>query len=203
MTKNTLFFAFMIFFAGIASAQEVRISGNQVVASDSTWIVSAGTTVLFGPNASVEVLGGLDFQGTEDMPILINSLNPFEGTGLGFLINGQSNTYINLNNVVVINLQTPFRFDPFWYRSRATMSNVQFYENNQEFKRNAPIISVGVPFLRLEQPAALNLTGIYFANNVGGVIIDGLGKNGAIIFLNGLAFEYNEGYDQYNTPLHL
>ena len=71
MTKNTLFFAFMIFFAGIASAQEVRISGNQVVASDSTWIVSAGTTVLFGPNASVEVLGGLDFQGTEDMPILI------------------------------------------------------------------------------------------------------------------------------------
>ena len=203
MTKNTFFFAFMIVFAGFASAQEVRISGNQVVASDSTWTVNAGTTVVFGPNASVEVLGGLEFQGTEDMPIRITSLDPYEGTGLGFLINGQSNTYINLNNIIVNNLQTPFRFDPFWYRSRATLSNVQFYENNQEFKRNAPIVSVGVPFLRLEQPATLNLTGLYFANNYGGVVIDGLGQNGANFFLNGLAFEYNEGYNQYNTPLHL
>ena len=203
MTKNTFFFAFMLLFAGVASAQEIRISGHQVVASDSTWTVNAGTTVVFGPNASVEVLGGLEFQGTVDMPIRITSLDPYEGTGLGFLINGQSNTYINLNNIIVNNLQTPFRFDPFWYRSRATLSNVQFYENNQEFKRNAPIVSVGVPFLRLEQPATLNLTGLYFANNYGGVVIDGLGQNGANYFLNGLAFEYNEGYDQYNTPLHL
>ncbi|MDA8819474.1 hypothetical protein N9N66_02655 [Schleiferiaceae bacterium] len=203
MTKNTFFFAFMLLFAGVASAQEIRISGHQVVASDSTWTVNAGTTVVFGPNASVEVLGGLEFQGTVDMPIRITSLDPYEGTGLGFLINGQSNTYINLNNIIVNNLQTPFRFDPFWYRSRVTLSNVQFYENNQEFKRNAPIVSVGVPFLRLEQPATLNLTGLYFANNYGGVVIDGLGQNGANYFLNGLAFEYNEGYDQYNTPLHL
>ncbi|MDA8566758.1 hypothetical protein N9K89_04430 [Schleiferiaceae bacterium] len=203
MTKNTFFFAFMIVFAGVTSAQEVRISGHQVVASDSTWTVNAGTTVVFGPNASVEVLGGLEFQGTVDMPIRITSLDPYEGTGIGFLINGQSNTYINLNNIIVNNLQTPFRFDPFWYRSRATLSYVGFYENNQEFKRNAPIVSVGVPFLRLEQPATLNLTGLYFANNYGGVVIDGLGQNGANYFLNGLAFEYNEGYDQYNTPLHL
>ena len=203
MTKNTFFFAFMLLFAGVASAQEIRISGHQVVASDSTWTVHAGTTVVFGPNASVEVLGGLEFQGTVDMPIRITSLDPYEGTGLGFLINGQSNTYINLNNIIVNNLQTPFRFDPFWYRSRATLSNVQFYENNQEFKRNAPIVSVGVPFLRLEQPATLNLTGLYFANNHGGVVIDGLGQNGANYFLNGLAFEYNYGFEQYNTPLHL
>ena len=203
MTKNTFFFAFMLLFAGVASAQEIRISGHQVVASDSTWTVHAGTTVVFGPNASVEVLGGLEFQGTVDMPIRITSLNPNEGTGLGFLINGQSNTYINLNNIIVNSLQTPFRFDPFWYRSRATLSNVQFYENNQEFKRNAPIVSVGVPFLRLEQPATLNLTGLYFANNHGGVVIDGLGQNGANYFLNGLAFEYNYGFEQYNTPLHL
>lgn len=203
MTKNTFFFAFMLLFAGVVSAQEIRISGHQVVASDSTWTVNAGTTVVFGPNASVEVLGGLEFQGTEDMPIRITSLDPYEGTGLGFLINGQSNTHINLNNIIVNNLQTPFRFDPFWYRSRATLSNIQFYENNQEFKRSAPIISVGVPFLRLEQPATLNLTALYFANNTGGVVIDGLGKNGANYFLNGLSFEYNDGFDQYNTPLHL
>ena len=203
MTKNTFFFAFMILFAGVTSAQEVRISGHQVIASDSTWTVNAGTTLVFGPNASVEVLGGLEFQGTEDMPILISSLNPYEGTGLGFLINGQSNTYINLNHVVISNLQAPFRFDPFWYRSRATLSNVQFYENNQEFKRNAPIVSVGVPFLRLEQPVKLNFTGLYFANNYGGVVIDGLGQNGANYYLNGLAFEYNNGFDEYNTPLHL
>ena len=75
MTKNTFFFAFMILFAGVTSAQEVRISGHQVIASDSTWTVNAGTTLVFGPNASVEVLGGLEFQGTEDMPILISSLN--------------------------------------------------------------------------------------------------------------------------------
>ena len=203
MTKNTFFFAFMILFAGVTSAQEVRISGHQVVASDSIWTVNAGTTLVFGPNASVEVLGGLEFQGTQDMPIFISSLNPYEGTGLGFLINGQSNTYINLNHVVISNLQAPFRFDPFWYRLRATLSNVQFYENNQEFKRNAPMVSVGVPFLRLEQPVKLNFTGLYFANNYGGVVIDGLGQNGADYYLNGLAFEYNNGFDEYNTPLHL
>ena len=49
----------------------------------------------------------------------------------------------------------------------------------------------------------MDLTGLYFANNYGGVVIDGLGQNGANYFLNGLAFEYNYGFEQYNTPLHL
>ena len=36
MTKNTFIFALTVLCASVASAQEVRISGNQVVASDST-----------------------------------------------------------------------------------------------------------------------------------------------------------------------
>ncbi|MGB1089952.1 MAG: hypothetical protein ACPGYN_04310, partial [Schleiferiaceae bacterium] len=126
MTKNVLLFAFTILFAGAASAQEVRIEGHQVVAADSTWTVPAGTTILFGPNASVEVLGGLDFQGQSENPIRITSGDLANGTGLGFLINGQSTANINLNGIIVTDLQTPFRFDPFWYRPQANFSNVSF-----------------------------------------------------------------------------
>ena len=203
MTKNVLLFAFTILFAGAASAQEVRIEGHQVVAADSTWTVPAGTTILFGPNASVEVLGGLDFQGQSENPIRITSGDLANGTGLGFLINGQSTANINLNGVIVTDLQTPFRFDPFWYRPQANFLNVSFYNNNAEFQRNTPIFSVATPFLRLEQPATLNLSQLYFANNHGGVLIDGVGQNGTNLNINGLAFEYNYGFSEYNTPLHL
>ena len=203
MNKNVFLFVFTILFAGVASAQEVRIEGHQVVAADSTWTVPAGTTILFGPNASVEVLGGLDFQGQTDNPVRITSGDLANGTGLGFLINGQSTANINLSGVIVTDLQTPFRFDPFWYRPQATFTNVSFYQNNQEYQRNAPIFSVATPFLRLEQPATLNLNGLYFANNYGGVLIDGVGQNGANLNIDGLAFEYNEGFNEYNTPLHL
>ncbi len=68
MNKNVFLFVFTILFAGVASAQEVRITGHQVVAADSTWTVPAGTTILFGPNASVEVLGGLDFRDKQTAP---------------------------------------------------------------------------------------------------------------------------------------
>jgi len=203
MNKNVFLFVFTILFAGVASAQEVRIEGHQVVAADSTWTVPAGTTILFGPNASVEVLGGLNFQGQADNPVRITSGDLANGTGLGFLINGQSTANINLSGVIVTDLQTPFRFDPFWYRPQATFTNVSFYQNNQEYQRNAPIFSVATPFLRLEQPATLNLNGLYFANNYGGVLIDGVGQNGANLNIDGLAFEYNEGFNEYNTPLHL
>jgi hypothetical protein len=203
MNKNVFLFVFTILFAGVASAQEVRIEGHQVVAADSTWTVPAGTTILFGPNASVEVLGGLDFQGHADNPVRITSGDLANGTGLGFLINGQSTANINLSGVIVTDLQTPFRFDPFWYRPQASFTNVSFYRNNQEYQRNAPIFSVATPFLRLEQPATLNLNGLYFANNYGGVLIDGVGQNGANLNIDGLAFEYNEGFNEYNTPLHL
>ena len=203
MNKNVFLFVFTILFAGVASAQEVRIEGHQVVAADSTWAVPAGTTILFGPNASVEVLGGLDFQGQTDNPVRITSGDLANGTGLGFLINGQSTANINLSGVIVTDLQTPFRFDPFWYRPQASFTNVSFYQNNQEYQRNAPIFSVATPFLRLEQPATLTLNGLYFANNYGGVLIDGVGQNGANLNIDGLAFEYNEGFNEYNTPLHL
>src|SRR5210317_116786 len=203
MTKNVLLFAFTILFAGAASAQEVRIEGHQVVAADSTWTVPAGTTILFGPNASVEVLGGLDFQGQSENPIRITSGDLANGTGLGFLINGQSTAKINRDGISVTDLQAPCRFDPFWYRPQANFSNVSFYNNNAEFQRNTPIFSVATPFLRLEQPATLNLSQLYFANNHGGVFIDGVGQNGTNLNIDGLAFEYNYGFSEYNTPLHL
>jgi hypothetical protein len=203
MTKNVLLFVFTILFAGTAAAQEVRIDGHQVVGADSTWTVPAGTTILFGPNASVEVLGGLDFQGQPDSPIRITSGDLSNGTGIGFLINGQSTANITLNGIIVTDLQTPFRFDPFWYRPQASFANVSFYNNNQEFQRSTPIFSVATPFLRLEQPATLNLSQLYFANNYGGVFIDGVGQNGTNLNIDGLAFEYNYGFSEYNTPLHL
>jgi hypothetical protein len=203
MTKNVFLLAFTILLASAVQAQEVRITGHQVVAADSTWTIPAGTTVLFGPNASVEVLGGLDFQGTSEYPIRITSGDLANGTGLGFLINGQSNATINLSSVIITDLQTPFRFDPYWYRPQAAFTNISFYNNNQEYERNTPIFSVATPFLRLEQPANLSLNGLYFANNYGGVLIDGVGQNGANLNIDGLAFEYNEGFSEYNTPLHL
>ena len=203
MTKNVFLLAFTILFAGAVQAQEVRITGHQVVAADSTWTVPAGTTVLFGPNASVEVLGGLDFRGTSDNPIRITSGDLANGTGIGFLINGQSTANITLNGIIVTDLQTPFRFDPFWYRPQASFANVSFYNNNQEYQRSTPIFSVATPFLRLEQPANFTLSGLYFANNYGGVFIDGVGQNGSNLNIDGLAFEYNKGFSEYNTPLHL
>ena len=201
MTKNVFLLAFTILFAGAAQAQEVRITGHQVVAADSTWTVPSGTTVLFGPNASVEVLGGLDFQGTTEYPIRITSGDLANGTGLGFLINGQQ-CNINLSAVII----TDSRPHSALTRSGAAHKRPLLTSALQQQPRiptQHSHLQRCPPFLRLEQPANLSLGGLYFANNYGGVLIDGVGQNGANLNIDGLAFEYNEGFSEYNTPLHL
>jgi len=88
MTKHVLSLLFVFtLFATSASAQEVRISGHQTVAKDSVWSLPAGSKVVFEANASVEVLGGLNFSGSVEAPVAITAE---EVSGLGFLINGQS-----------------------------------------------------------------------------------------------------------------
>ena len=196
MTKHVLSLLFVFtLFATSASAQEVRISGHQTVAKDSVWSLPAGSKVVFEANASVEVLGGLNFSGSVEAPIVITAE---EGSGLGFLINGQSAGSIVWNNVQISNLQAPVVFDPFWYRSNVTLSNITFRMNG-----NGAVVRMAAPFQDLEAPAAVAFTNVNFFNNDGGVVIDGLGQSGWNLSIDGMAFEYNTGANQYQTPLHL
>ena len=143
MTKHVLSLLFVFtLFATSASAQEVRISGHQTVAKDSVWSLPAGSKVVFEANASVEVLGGLNFSGSVEAPVVITAE---EGSGLGFLINGQSAGSIVWNNVQISNLQAPMVFDPFWYRSNVTLSNITFRMNG-----NGAVVRMAAPFQDLE-----------------------------------------------------
>ena len=202
--KLQLLFSLLLM-TGVAQAQSqsVTISGHQLVASDSIWTVPAGATIRFEENASVEILGGLDFQGTQESPIVITSSTEVS-EGLGFLINGQSSKNILMRNIHISGLQSPFRFDPYWYRGTVELDQITFLQNNLMAGNSAlPLVSIGLPFLRLEAPAQLKLTSLYFANNKGGVLIDGLGQSGWDLFIDGMAFEYNTGFNTYHTPLHV
>ena len=196
MTKQIrLFLTLFSIAATQLSAQDIRLSGHNVVAADSVWQVAAGTTILFDANASVEVLGGLQFQGTAENPISIDAAN---GSGLGFLINGQSNSSISLNHVRFTNLLAPMVFDPYWYREEVSITNTDFLANG-----NGAIIRIATPLLNLDAPTKVSLAHLYFANNNGGVVIDGMGEQGWSLSMEDLAFEYNFGSTAYQTPLHL
>ena len=194
MTKHIFSFLFLLSVITL-KAQEVRISGHQTVAKDSVWSLSAGSTVIFDANASVEVLGGLSFQGTAEEPVVITSET---ASGLGFLINGQSAGDIVLTHVQINELQAPLVFDPFWYRPNVTIANLTFRGNG-----NGAVVRVAAPFLNLDAPSQVSFKNVNFYNNEGGVSIDGLGQSGWNVAIDGMAFEYNTGASHYQTPLHL
>ena len=205
MNKKLQLLFTLLLMTGVAQAQSqsINITGHQVVSLDSTWVVPPGAIISFEENASVEILGGVDFQGTQEAPILVRSLTE-NVEGIGFLINGQSSKNVRITNTIVSGLQTPFRFDPYWYRETVDLDHVTFLQNNLTTGTSSvPIMSIGLPYLRLDAPAQLKLTSLYFANNKGGVLIDGLGQKGWNVFIDGIAFEYNTGFNDYHTPLHL
>ena len=196
MTKHVFSFLFVFTLSALtAQAQEVRISGHQTVAKDSVWSLPAGALVVFEGSASVEVLGGLEFNGSSDAPIEITANG---NTGLGFLINGQSEASIHLNEVRISNLQAPFVFDPFWYRSEVKIANTTFRSNG-----NGAVLRMATPLQNLESPVKVAFDELSFFNNNGGVVIEGLGQSGWNLSIDGMAFEYNAGANQYQRPLHL
>lgn len=199
MTKHFFSLLFAVFAVSTVHAQEFKIEGHHTVGADSVWTLPAGSTIAFSPGASVEVLGGLQMQGTAEAPVFIEG----GGQGIGFLINGINESNVELNFVTISGLSTPLRFDPFWHRPVVSIANVQFLGNGTDAVVPSPIVSIAEPYLPLYAPAQVNMSNIYFANNRGGMLIDGVGRDGWNLEANGMAFEFNSVPNEYHAPLHI
>jgi urease beta subunit len=79
MTSLYRLIVFGIAFIGtelIAQSNEIRISGTRMIAAGETFSVSAGSTIVMEPGASLLVDGSIKLNGSSDKRIKIISADP-------------------------------------------------------------------------------------------------------------------------------
>lgn len=186
-----------------AQTNEVRISGTRMVAAGETFTVSAGSTVVFEPGASLLVDGNIKLVGSSDKRIKIISADS-KNPGLGISIEGVSESgRIEIENVDFVGLVQPLRFDPFWYRKSVEISNSNF----SDISYGEPIMYVSAPLLDLRDGKIIefDVKNTKFFNNTDNIILEKVGSAGIRYDLSNITLNDNNlhGEDGSMGMLHL
>ncbi|MFN5890642.1 MAG: hypothetical protein ACK448_09620, partial [Bacteroidota bacterium] len=186
-----------------AQTNEVRISGTRMVAAGETFTVSAGSTVVFEPGASLLVDGNIKLVGSSDKRIKIISADS-KNPGLGISIEGVSESgRIEIENVDFVGLVQPLRFDPFWYRKSVEISNSNF----SDISYGEPIMYVSAPLLDLRDGKIIefDVKNTKFFNNTDNIILEKVGSAGIRYNLSNITLNDNNlhGEDGSMGMLHL
>jgi len=171
------------------NSNELRIQGKKVVSKGETFIIAAGTTVVFDEGASIEVEGSLVANGQSDNKIVFRSTNP-DKPGVGVHVVGiDESSNINLNHVQFESLIQPLRFDPFWYRPSVNLKNFSI-RNSVSLE---PIVYVASPLIDLRDGKGIKfeVENAEVVNNQSGILIESFGSDGIQYQLDKLYFGDN------------
>ena len=171
------------------NSNELRIQGKKVVSKGETFIIAAGTTVVFDEGASIEVEGSLVANGQSDNKIVFRSTNPYK-PGVGIHVVGiDESSNINLNHVQFESLIQPLRFDPFWYRPSVNLKNFSI-RNSVSLE---PIVYVASPLIDLRDGKGIKfeVENAEVVNNQSGILLESFGSDGIQYELDKLYFGDN------------
>ena len=171
------------------NSNELRIQGKKVVSKGETFIITAGTTVVFDEGASIEVEGSLVANGQSDNKIVFRSTNP-DKPGVGIHVVGiDESSNINLNHVQFESLIQPLRFDPFWYRPSVNLKNFSI-RNSVSLE---PIVYVASPLIDLRDGKGIKfeVENAEVVNNQSGILLESFGSDGIQYQLDKLYFGDN------------
>ena len=104
------------------------VNKNIKVTKKGFLIIEPGTELLFAPNTSIIVDGGLSINGKWDNPVNISSAD-LSNEGFGFEISSFDESKIRVKYDKFSHLIVPLKFSPNWFRPEVIIQNNSFTEN--------------------------------------------------------------------------
>ena len=106
-----------------------QVIGTHYVQKDALLIINEGTTLIFEPNATIRIDGGLSINGSPNKLVNITS-EAKSAPGNGFVINGVSSSQnVDINYARFDYIKIPISFEFRWSRDQVNI-------NNNVFKRS-------------------------------------------------------------------
>lgn len=109
----------------ILEAGTYIVEYNVKITGSATLFIEAGVEILFNPGTSVLVEGGLVIEGEKGRKVLISSVDK-ENEGIGFEINGISDTEIIISHAIFSEIIKPLKFTRNWRRRNVSINNSKF-----------------------------------------------------------------------------
>lgn len=157
----------------LESGQTYLVQHNVKVNKAATLTIPANTTLMFEPNTSLVIEGGLSISGKPNQFVTLTSTNQ-DRQGSGILISGAEGADINIEYAKFSKLKMPLNFDMDWYRANVTVRNCEFKEMNTG-ESNIMIVSpLSSLYTQADKKTMFVFSNNNFVNNWGSIYIENL-----------------------------
>ncbi len=152
------------------------IQHNVKVSKGATLKVPAGTTLLFGPNTTLVVEGGLEVVGAPNNFVTLKSQEKYS-QGTGILVRGAEGADIAIRYAKFVQLTTPLSFDTDWFRSNVTVEHSEFREMNTGESNILITSPLGSLYTVGDKKTTFIFSNNNFINNWGSIFIENFQDN--------------------------
>lgn len=160
----------------LSSGQTYLVQHNVKVSAGATLTIPAGVTILFGPNTSLVVEGGLNVAGAPNNFVTFKSQSK-GSQGTGIVIRGAEGGDITVRYTKFVQLTTPFAFENDWFRNNVTIVHNEFREMTTGESNILITSPLGSLYLTGDKKTTFTFSNNNFINNWGSVFIENFQDN--------------------------
>jgi hypothetical protein len=173
---------------GVQAQNTVSIEGNTLFSSVAEQI-KPGTTVLFGPNATLIVTDGMKVQGTEEARVVFQSADQdAPGRGIVFQVTSSRGGSVSLEHVLFKQLEEAVYFESYTQYASIQLENVEVVSSG---KSGSTFSFYNMTSNGAKGSTDIHLKDMRFIGNAGSVKFLGINDEVKSLSLQNILFAYN------------
>jgi hypothetical protein len=186
--KKFVAFAWLFAALGVQAQNTVSIEGNTLFSSVAEQI-KPGTTVLFGPNATLIVTDGMKVQGTEEARVVFQSADQdAPGRGIVFQVTSSRGGAVALEHVLFKQLEEAVYFESYTQYASIQFENVEVVSSG---KSGSTFSFYNMTSNGAKGSTDIALKDMRFIGNAGSVKFLGINDEVKSLSLQNILFAYN------------
>jgi hypothetical protein len=173
---------------GVQAQNTISIEGNTLFSSVAEQI-KPGTTVLFGPNATLIVTDGMKVQGTEEARVVFQSADQdAPGRGIVFQVTSSRGGSVSLEHVLFKQLEEAVYFESYTQYASIQLENVEVISSG---KSGSTFSFYNMTSNGAKGSTDISLKDMRFIGNAGSVKFLGINDEVKSLSLQNILFAYN------------
>ena len=186
--KKFVAIAWLFAALGVQAQNTVSIQGNTLFSSVAEQI-KPGTTVLFGPNATLIVTDGMKVQGTEEARVVFQSADQdAPGRGIVFQVTSSRGESVSLEHVLFKQLEEAVYFESYTQYASIQLENVEVVSSG---KGGSTFSFYNMTSNGAKGSTDISLKDMRFIGNAGSVKFLGINDEVKSLSLQNILFAYN------------
>ena len=186
--KKFVAIAWLFAALGVQAQNTVSIEGNTLFSSVAEQI-KPGTTVLFGPNATLIVTDGMKVQGTEEARVVFQSADQdAPGRGIVFQVTSSRGSSVSMEHVLFKQLEEAVYFESYTQYASIQFENVEVVSSG---KSGSTFSFYNMTSNGAKGSTDISLKDMRFIGNAGSVKFLGINDEVKSLSLQNILFAYN------------